>query len=94
MDKVSYVSSLAVLNVGFSNSRNISKKFADEIYCCVHSNRNRPGYFDYRACMRVRCKGSQYIVKSTPSNKWGTLAQTLQRHRPEQSSKAKRRIKG
>uniref|UniRef100_A0A915DU07 Uncharacterized protein n=1 Tax=Ditylenchus dipsaci TaxID=166011 RepID=A0A915DU07_9BILA len=37
-----------------SKSRNISKKFADEIYRCDHSKRNRPGHFDCGTGMRVR----------------------------------------
>uniref|UniRef100_A0A915DFS6 Uncharacterized protein n=1 Tax=Ditylenchus dipsaci TaxID=166011 RepID=A0A915DFS6_9BILA len=37
-----------------SNSRNISKKFADEIHRCDHSKRNRPGYFNCIVGMRVR----------------------------------------
>jgi hypothetical protein len=38
----------------FRNCKRDSAKFADEIFSCDHSARNRPVYFDCRMMMRIR----------------------------------------
>uniref|UniRef100_A0A915D5Y8 Uncharacterized protein n=1 Tax=Ditylenchus dipsaci TaxID=166011 RepID=A0A915D5Y8_9BILA len=34
-------------------SHNIMK-YADQVYCCDHSSKNRPGHFQCKANMRIR----------------------------------------